>query len=238
MVKVRHHARSERSDEVTQERSTEAEQDLVMLQRWREGDNRAGDALFKKYYDPMDRFFRGKVRDQERGDLVHNVFLSLMKTADGFRGDCSVRSHIYRIAQRVLIDFYRKKRRNFDPLTHSVVDLAGLAPSRVLSEVNRHRALQRCIEALPLAQQQLIELYYWEGMTSVALAPVFGISQEAVRTRVFVVRKALRVCLAKCSPGGGQLVDEDDLDTNLEELARFFRAEPARPGAPDDDGGR
>ena len=201
--------------------------DFEALQRWLGGDERAGSKLFVKYYDLVDRYCRKKMRASDRKDVVQDVFVRLTRTASSFRGDCTFRSHVYRVARRTLVDYYRSLKPDFDPLTHSVADVVGVGQETALSTINRHRALLRCVEELPVEERNILELYYWEGVRSNELAPSFGVQPETIRWRISKIRSKLRDCYNRRCPDGGELVGEGDVIDRLKELEHFMSSGPA-----------
>jgi len=57
-----------------------ADDDLVMLDRWRAGDSAAGNALFHRHFEAVYRFFERKT-DGDIDDLVQETFLACLHTA-------------------------------------------------------------------------------------------------------------------------------------------------------------
>ncbi|MEM9489812.1 MAG: sigma factor-like helix-turn-helix DNA-binding protein, partial [Myxococcota bacterium] len=74
---------------------------------------------------------------------------------------------------------------------------------------------------LPLDQQLLLEMYYWENMQIADLAAMFEIAPTTVRTRLFRARQLLREQLARAE-GKAEPVNGDDGDGNDDEAAKSF----------------
>ncbi len=199
--------------------------DLELLERWRDGDARAGDRLVRTHFDSVAGFFRNAVGDREGLDLTQETFSQLVEAIARFEGRASFRSFVFGIARHVLLTYFRDKSKQgiFDPLTHTVEDIQGVSPSSVVTEVLSQSALLECIRKLPVDDKQLLELYYWHEMTAGELAPVFEISEATVRTRAHSARTKLRACLGK---GEGEL-DDLDLDQKIVEIAEFLRIGPS-----------
>lgn len=219
------------------------ESDLELLRRWRvDNDRRAGNELVAGYFDQIRSYFLNAVDDAVREDLVQETFHRLLKAVDNFEGRSSFRTYLFSIARYVKLDFYKRKYKGkgkFDELEHSVVDIEGVSPSHLVTTVERHQQLLACIRALPDQTKDILELYYWHDFTARELAETVGISVPALKARLFAARKRLRECLQVSGEGGGD-ADEQELDTSLRELGRFFacgRAESRsgfaveRPGA-------
>lgn len=64
----------------------------MLLERWRNGDNEAGELLVSRYYDRIDRFFANKVSGADAPDLVHETFAGCLNAPQRLREDNKFRS--------------------------------------------------------------------------------------------------------------------------------------------------
>src|SRR5687767_14034395 len=67
------------------------EDDRALLQRWREGDGRAGEELFRRHFADLFRFFDSKVGARAE-DLARQTFVACVKSRDDLGGEPSFRS--------------------------------------------------------------------------------------------------------------------------------------------------
>ena len=192
--------------------------DLTLLDRWCAGDAAAGNALFKRHFDAVYRFFQRKV-DGELDELVQETFLACLRSRDKFRRQSSFRTYLLAIARHTLFGDWRRRSRqaatlDFDEI--SVASLSTSAGSRMARREDQARLLG-ALRALPLDQQLLLELHYWEELESDQLAEVFDVEPATTRTRLFRARQTLRALLAEAAT-------PDDLsDANLDAWARTLR---------------
>ncbi len=158
--------------------------DAEMLQAWRDGDRKAGNELFQRHFEAIRRFFVNKV-DREVEDLVQRTFIGCVEGKDRFEGRSSFRTYLFAVANNILREFYRQKRRDdrLDFQTHSVADL-GAGPSSVLADKREQRALLQALRKIPLEFQVALELYYWEKLTGVQLGEALGVPENTARSRV------------------------------------------------------
>ena len=84
--------------------------DAELLEQWRAGDRKAGEALFDRHFDAVARFFRNKV-DRGIDDLIQRTFLACVESRDRFRGDSSFRTYAFAVGRHVLGKPGRSKRR-------------------------------------------------------------------------------------------------------------------------------
>ncbi len=205
-----------------------ASSDRQLLQRWRDGDARAGNLLFRRHFRDMYRFFHHKV-GADADDLIQATFFNCVRARDQFEGRSSFRTYLYRVARNVLYAYYRDRgRRRVDFSATSLADL-GTSPSLRVERDERRALLARVLSELPLRQQLLLELYYWEEMNAAELAVIFEIATPTARCWLFRARKELAKRLAAVHP------DEPltrDGAAELDAWARSLRAvRPADPGA-------
>ncbi|EDM79451.1 RNA polymerase sigma-70 factor [Plesiocystis pacifica SIR-1] len=189
--------------------------DFDLLDRWRDGDRSAGNQLFQRHFESVNRFFENKL-GQDVDDLVQTTFLQLTRDADKFRKQASFRTYLFAIARNQLYRYLRKHigKKDVDFSYKSLADMNTSPPSRLVND-ERKLFLLDALRTLPLEQQLLIELYYWEDVSVEALAQVFEIAAPTVRTRLFRARAALRDKMAKLSEksrAAGEDGDSDSLD--------------------------
>lgn len=172
--------------------------DEELLAAWRGGDAHAGRELFERHIDSLSRFFRSKVGDA-REDLIQATFLSCVEARDKVRDGTKFRAYLFRIGRNKLYDYLLSAKRGVerpDPLTHSVLDL-GISPSSIVAAGQREQQLVTALQNVPLEFQMLLELHYWEGMSTADLAEVLAIPRGTVKTRLLRARTLVRDALAR-----------------------------------------
>ena len=172
--------------------------DRELLERWSRGDRAAGNQLFQRHFDSISAFFETKV-DRDVDELVQSTFMACVQSIQSFRLESSFRTFLFAIARRKLYRYYRSKRRHGNKLDFNVTSVADLATGARtnMAKSEEKQLLLHALTALPVEQQILIELFYWEGMDGAALAEVLDIPAATVRSRLYRARAALRESLAK-----------------------------------------
>ncbi len=176
------------------------------------GDDRAqARLLYRRHVGEVTRFFGNKVSDVECGDLVAQTFVQVLEALPRFRAETSVRRFIYAIAQNVLRTHLRTKyKRARETTDFESVCVAELAPRTLSSIVAQKRELQAFVEGLrhiPLADQTLLELRYFEAMTGPQLAEVFDVPEGTLRGRLRRATQRLRDAVHDQFAGTGGDVD-------------------------------
>jgi RNA polymerase sigma factor (sigma-70 family) len=172
------------------------ELDLELLERWRAGEQQAGQELFVRHFRGIYRFFKHKVDGRlevTADDLAQQTFLQCVRARDQFRHTSSFRTYLFAIARNELYQYLRKlpKCEHVD-LEVSSLDEVISSPSKQLSRRQEKDRLIAALRGLPAEQQLLLELHYWHELDAVALAEVFQAQPGAIRVRLHRARMALR----------------------------------------------
>jgi RNA polymerase sigma-70 factor (ECF subfamily) len=188
--------------------------DLVLLERWRNGDQRAGEKLCAKYFEEIYGFFVHKLPDQA-DDLTQQTFLACVKSRDRFQGRSSFRTYLFAIARNELLMYLRPIASHGQPVDLDQLSIADLVTS-VSKRLDHQRELERLREALrrlPVEQQILLEFRYWHGLEAAALAEIYSATPGAIRVRLQRARDALRERLGDALDASSR----DPLSTSLRE---------------------
>lgn len=126
-----------------------------------------------------------------RQDLLQDIWLALWQALGSFRGDCSERTFIFRIAHNRGINHVRRwRRRHTEPLDSVAVHDDAPDPEREASQRQQRERLQAAVARLPLGLRQATVLLL-EGLTHREIADVLGISENNVAVRLNRARAAL-----------------------------------------------
>lgn len=169
--------------------------DLDVLQRWRAGDQRAGQELCTRHFAEIYRFFEHKLPG-EADDLTQQTFLACVRARDQFRGQSTFRTYLFSIARNELYMRLRKlpKFEQVD-LEVSALDEMVSSPSKQLGRDQELASIRAALHRLPVEQQVLLEFHYWHDLSAAALAEMFETNPAAIRMRLMRARRALRAQL-------------------------------------------
>ena len=207
--------------------------DEELLSAWKSGETDAGARLFDRHYEALSRFFRNKVDDTHRDDIVQQTFMSLPNAA--FDGRSTVKTWVFAIAWRRLCDHYRSQaRRNKHQAAvadMSVLELGSTPETRYVKNEER-RLLLEGLRRLPLHQQAVLELHYWEDMPLREIASVLDIPLGTAKTRLRDGRCRLATILEEIAQSTTILRSTlDDLDgwaRRARELTAIQHVPPAK----------
>lgn len=159
-------------------------------------------------------------------DLAQEAFLKAWQGLDGFQGESSFSTWIYRLTANVCIDYLRKKaRREAVEPSVSLDDPDGpwaepadwkQDPQRQLERSERGQALARGLARLPDWQRQVLVLRELAGLSYQEIGEKLDIDMGTVKSRIARARLSLRKILL--------------------EDGNFFEAEPSKPVKREDRG--
>ena len=131
----------------------------------------------------------------EREDLLQEIVFAIWQALPRFRGECSERTFIFRIAHNRAISHVGRRRL---PLVegdeHLEVSSPGPDPERALSNEQNGQQLIEAIRRLPLPYAQVVTLTL-EELTYAEIGEVLGISETNVGARLTRARDMLRTLL-------------------------------------------
>ena len=168
-------------------------EDIVLLDRWRGGDEESGQALFARHFDSIYGFFETKC-PADADELTQATFLACLRARDQFRRESSFRTYLFTIARHELYRVLRTRQRRDAKLDFALSSIADLVstPGTRMARNQEHKRLIEALQHLPVEQQTLLELHYWEEMDIAQLAEIFDSPAATIRTRLHRARKALR----------------------------------------------
>lgn len=160
--------------------------DVDLLERWGQGDERAGAALLMRHRGALYRFLsRHAARDLE--DVAQQTLLACVERRHGFRGEASFRCFMLQIARYQLYAHYRKRRNAHDYDVAALPD-SGPSPSQELASEQDARSVTLALERLPPMFRDVLQLVYFDELPGPKVADKLGIPEPTVRSRT---RRAL-----------------------------------------------
>jgi RNA polymerase sigma-70 factor (ECF subfamily) len=174
--------------------------DNDLLGRWRGGDTASGETLFERHYDTLARFFRNKVSNAVP-DLVQETFTRCVESRLQIKED--FRLYVFGIAYHVLIEHFRKHKRDGHPLDVDDSSMQDLdpkpGPCTLAAKQREDRMLLEALRSIPVRDQVILELYFWEDLTADDIARVLSIPFGTARGRLKRARNQLGEVMRRLS---------------------------------------
>jgi RNA polymerase sigma-70 factor, ECF subfamily len=174
------------------DRST-PDDELELLAKWRDGDDAAGDVLFGRYYPAIRALFQ-RTCPTDVEDLSQETFLAVRQGRERIRST-SFRNYLFGTAHNKLREHLRRKHtERFDSAHMSVADMnPGL--SSMLAASDQKRMLESALQRIPLDDQIVLELRFWQGMSGPAIAEVLGLPEGTIRSRLSRAMRKLELLI-------------------------------------------
>lgn len=186
--------------------------DLELVQRFREGDLEAFDAIFETYHGPLLGFLTrmcGHPEDAREG--LQDTFLSVFRYLDGYRGEASLRNWIFKIAVTACL----KKKRKMQPVPSGDIEgdlerqaasqafppSAGafsgspawtMDPEELVQDGEFRRLLIQGVASMPYIYKVVINLRDFEGFSTQEVSEMLGIKESTVKVRLHRARLQLQ----------------------------------------------
>lgn len=161
------------------------------------------EALLAEHGAALWRLAGGYTRDRrDREDLYQEIVLALWLALARFRGECSERTFVFRVAHnRGLTHRERRRRARWEPLADDDW-LPGSAPSPLAAAEasEAHRRLAEAVRRLPASQRQVLMLSL-EGLPQREIAAILGIGEGNVAVRLHRARERLAALLEREGDG-------------------------------------
>jgi len=177
--------------------------DSDLIARARKGDTEAFGELYRRYFDPIFRYLRTRVdQDDDAEDLAETVFLRAYTSLHRYRErGWPFSAFLYQVARNALADHYRKGRPETDLTEAEGLGTTARALDEDLVVAERIRLVQQAMTGLPTDYQEVIRLRILLGLSTEAAAQWMGRSEGALRVMLFRALAALRARLADQNGG-------------------------------------
>ena len=128
----------------------------------------------------------------DRDDLFQEIAVAVWKALPRFRGECSERTFLFRIAHNRAVTYLARRRLPTVEVNQELeVEDAAPDPEQALSSDQQGDRLLAAIQRLPVAYAQVVTLTL-EGLSYAEVADVLGITESNVGARLTRARQMLR----------------------------------------------
>lgn len=163
---------------------------MDLLERFAAGDLDAFESLFRQYQHAVYRWIVRIVRDPATAEeLTVETFWRMHRAHARFRPDSNCGAFLRRIATNLALDYLRRSRVVHVPLTDD--QPANAAPDSAIQGETR-RAIERAFASLPPRLRVVVQLGLVEDEPYRVIAESLGISESAVKLRMFRGVRLLR----------------------------------------------
>jgi len=187
--------------------------DLSLVKRVREGDQRAFKLLVERYQRKVYSVAYGMLKDKEESmDVSQEAFVKVYKYLDHFKGDSSFYTWLYRITVNICIDVLRRKNASkgeqveFDETVKmdaaeanigALGSQLGTNPQKAALRKELAEKIQAALQEVPEKHRAILLLREVEGMSYEDLARTLEIPKGTVMSRLFHARIKVQKILSE-----------------------------------------
>ncbi len=184
-----------------------------LVERLKRRDEAAFNELVRLYQGKIYRLVFRMIGDAgEAEDLAQEVFVTVFKSIDGFRGDSKLSTWMYRVATnhcknriKYLGRRAHKKKKEFDEVgDRDAIESASMStsatvprPDEMADAKQMESLIKKALGELPDDQRELVVLRDIENMTYEEIQEVTGLPAGTVKSRLHRARLALQTRVAE-----------------------------------------
>lgn len=198
-----------------QEARPRVDDDLALVERFKQGDASAFEEIVIKYQRSVLNLVYRFTGDASRAeDLAQEVFVRLYRALGGFEAKARFFTYLYKITLNLCLkDREREQRRRTQSLdaapddTHRVREIHDPLGSAedIAQRHDTGRIVREAVMSLPDEQRTAVILHRFHGLSYEELAEVLEISLPAVKSRLHRAKLALKERLGGYVSGEGEL---------------------------------
>ena len=175
-----------------------ASNEMELVRLFKGGDGRAFEAIMR-HYEPyvLGLLWRMTGDRSKAEDLCQETFLKMLRGLQQFKGDCALKTWIFRVAHNVAADYFRGSKHEPEQLEEKGEAVLGTAKqaSDPHGEVERDQvreAIEQAMGQLSGEQREVLHLFYWGDLSVSEIAAALSVPEGTVKTHLFRGRQALR----------------------------------------------
>ena len=153
------------------------------------------EAVVADVYDPLQRYIRRRATADEAGDVLSDVLLTMWRRLDDVPEGATL-PWSYGVARRALSNHRRAASRHLRLVERLEAEPPPAADDDPAGQLEDPE-LAAALEALPVADQEILRLWAWEQLEPREIALTLGSTANAVSLRLSRARKKLADAMAR-----------------------------------------
>ena len=166
----------------------------LSLEAFREGDPSSFKDVFHLFNEPIFLFVSKLINDHaEAQDITVETFEKLWRLHSRFENLTNIKAFLFVTSRNACIDYFRRKKRHKELTDHMQYLFHDDDPKIELS-AEVLAILYKALETLPPQPRKILTMFF-EGLTSIEIADILGISTHNVNVQKGIGIKRLREVL-------------------------------------------
>lgn len=175
------------------DRTTDAAADQALIARWRAGDERAATAIVERHAPALARFALSLGVRDDLDELVQDTFVRAFAALESFRADSALRTWLFTIERRLVLDRRRAARRQPDMVEVLPEDAAtGFHALDVMEADETASRVRQAMLRLSPMQRDVFTLRVQEGRAYKDIAEILGTTEGAARVHYHNALRAVK----------------------------------------------
>lgn len=167
--------------------------DRELIERWKAGDSRAATLLVGRHADALARFAVSSGERAEIEELVQDTFVRAFTSMDSFRGESSLRTWLFTIERRLMLDRRRAEQRQRATVPVEPGDaVTEYDALDALVAAEAESKVRRAVDALSPMQREVFTLRVEQGMSYRDIAEIVGTTEGAARVHYHNAMRAVK----------------------------------------------
>jgi RNA polymerase sigma-70 factor (ECF subfamily) len=154
--------------------------------------------FYQKTARPLWSYVRRMVGDAAADDIVQEAFIRLLRAPVRTTQDADLRAYVFRIASNLVVDHWRRAKRERDHAAAAAVEATPTAGSPALG-----LDMARVFQQLKPKERALLWLAYVEGEEHRDIAGALQVKEKSVKVLLFRARRRLADLLKRRGVTGG-----------------------------------
>ena len=167
--------------------------DNGIIDTLKESPERGFRMLMMKYQEPLYWHIRRLVVSHDDAqDAAQETFVRIYRSFDQYRGDCSFRSWIYRIATNEALRIISKRRQEVVSLESAATGVQFIAGDNYIDYDDKLAVkLQKAILTLPPKQQLAFNLRYYDELAFDEIARIADSTPSSIKASYHVAKEKI-----------------------------------------------
>lgn len=167
--------------------------DNDIIDTLKESPERGFRMLMMKYQEPLYWHIRRLVVSHDDAqDAAQETFVRIYRSFDQYRGDCSFRSWIYRIATNEALRIISKRRQEVISLESAATGVQFIAGDNYIDYDDKVAVkLQKAILTLPPKQQLAFNLRYYDELSFEEIARIADSTPTSIKASYHVAKEKI-----------------------------------------------
>jgi RNA polymerase sigma-70 factor (ECF subfamily) len=167
--------------------------DELLVIRCQLGEAEAFDALVLRWHPPLSRYIKGLLpNDNSADDVVQELWIGVLRSIPRLREPASLAPWLFSIARRAVMTRLRQRYAAAVEVPLNAPDDFGAEDVPIDPSDDDWTTLQRHLERLPVAEREVLVLFYLREMSLQQLSAVLAVPVGTVKSRLHRARRQLR----------------------------------------------